>query len=198
MKDCGCYICREGEPCEDRHPPEEIIRARRTSDGWLYWGERKDKARGRWVNICQFCADEISDDGEGIEAEMEAKFFTVPMIVINPGSGPVFKARVTNAEANIKVFADDLRERGIKVLTTRRKLKLDYGEGRYAFELKLEHENHKKTIEVQIPGLPIKDVRYLGTEDQNIWHYPRLYVDGSSWVWMYAIDASFPSEEDAE
>jgi hypothetical protein len=30
-------------------------------------------------------------------------------------------------------------------------------------------------------------VRYLGIPGQNIWDFPRLFVDGSSWVWKFAI-----------
>ena len=39
---------------------------------------------------------------------------------------------------------------------------------------------------VAMPGLPLERVRYMG-EPQNIWDFPRLYVDGDSWVWEFAI-----------
>jgi hypothetical protein len=58
--------------------------------------------------------------------------------------------------------------------------------GRYKFNV--VHEKTGKIVtDVDMPGIPIEKVRYTGTEDQNIWHYPRLYVDGSSWVWLYAL-----------
>jgi hypothetical protein len=30
-------------------------------------------------------------------------------------------------------------------------------------------------------------LRFTGAADQNIWDFPRLYVNGSSWVWIYAV-----------
>lgn len=120
------------------------------------------------------------------------------MFGLNQGSGPVANATVASAKANIKVFAGDLRERGIEVLAVQRKEKLDHGKGRYAFELKLRRGVYKKTIEVHMPGIPVKRVRYMGERGQNILQYPRLYVDGSSWAWMYAIEVYLGPEEDAE
>ena len=71
-------------------------------------------------------------------------------------------------------------------LTFRRIKKHDHGYidgGRYAFYVK----QGNKRILVHMVGLPLKQVRYIQPNKQNIWHYPRLYVDGSSWVWYYAL-----------
>ena len=38
------------------------------------------------------------------------------------------------------------------------------------------------------PGLALAGVRYLDQPGQNIWHFPRLYIDGDSWVWKYAVE----------
>lgn len=45
-----------------------------------------------------------------------------------------------------------------------------------------------RTVDVDMPGLPLAEVR-SDTLDAML---PRLYVDGSSWWWGYALD--FASE----
>ena len=110
-------------------------------------------------------------------------------VIINPGTEACQDTKEKNAIENIKQFIQDCEVLGLK---WKRKKKLDYGDGRYAFIVKKTRKFFSitsKTIkwEIQMPGLPLKKVRYLGNPDQNIWNYPRLYVDGSSWVWKYAI-----------
>lgn len=115
------------------------------------------------------------------------------VIVINPGSGPVGGAAEEHAVINIGAFADDLRARGLGVDTFTRRAQDDYGEGRYAFELVMADG---RTIEIQMPGLPAERVRYVDSERQNIWDFPRLYVDGSSWVWKFALGVCEPDDEE--
>lgn len=38
-----------------------------------------------------------------------------------------------------------------------------------------------------MPGIALENVRYVGADDQNIWDFPRLYVEGSSWVWEFGV-----------
>ena len=113
------------------------------------------------------------------------------IIVINPGSGPVSEATEEHAAANMAIFADDLRAAGRAVDTFTRCADSDYGEGRYAYTLAMADG---RSIEIQMPGLPVDQVRYLDKPDQNIWDFPRLYVDGSSWVWKYALGVCEPEE----
>jgi hypothetical protein len=112
-------------------------------------------------------------------------------LFINPGSGPVLGASEEHAAANITVFADDLRRAGLGVDGCTRTPDAD-GEGRYAFTLTM---TDGRSIEIQMPGLPVDRVRYLGTDGQNIWHFPRLYVGGSSWVWKFALEICAPKTE---
>lgn len=107
-------------------------------------------------------------------------------ISINPGSGPVERATEQNAINNMGAFTADLRERGIDVDTFTRRPNADYGDGRYAFSV---HVGDGLTTEVQMPGLPLDQVRWLGAEGQDIWQFPRLYVDDSSWIWYFALNA---------
>ena len=108
-------------------------------------------------------------------------------VIINPGTGPVLNSTEENAIENIKHFIND---NGVEGVLYERSPENDYGDGRYAFNLKKDGVCH----EIQMPGLPIENVRYLGDKNPDIWHYPRLYVDGSSWVWGYALGLSFKEE----
>lgn len=104
---------------------------------------------------------------------------TVPGVIINPGTGPVHDATVEAAEANIKALVEDAcagRER-----PTIKRASGD-SQGRFAFELSVGD----RECEVDMPGLPLEQVRYTGPP-QSIFDFPRLYVNGSSWVWPYAV-----------
>lgn len=105
-------------------------------------------------------------------------------VIINPGSGPVPEATEEHAAGNMVVFADDLRQRGTESSTFTRRPDADYGDGRYAYTLHLDDDI---TAEIQMPGLPVEQVRYLSEPGQNIWDFPRLYVDDSSWIWKFAL-----------
>jgi len=39
-----------------------------------------------------------------------------------------------------------------------------------------------------MPGLPLDRVRYIGAPEQNAWRFPRLFVDGNSWLWEFALE----------
>ncbi|MEU8682926.1 hypothetical protein [Streptomyces sp. NPDC048611] len=106
-------------------------------------------------------------------------------VCINPGSGSVPEATEQHAIDNMGAFTADLRERGIDVDTFIRRPGADYGDGRCAFSVITADE---VSVEVQMPGLPLEQVRWLGAEGQDIWQFPRLYVDGSSWIWYFALD----------
>jgi hypothetical protein len=103
-------------------------------------------------------------------------------IIINPGLGPVENSSVQLALSNAIQLAEDTGG----VLLAPPEEPIDDGEGRYTFTIR----NHRdEDVEIEMPGIPLDEVRYMGEEGQNIWDYPRLYVDGSSWVWKYAISA---------
>jgi len=114
-------------------------------------------------------------------------------VFINPGSGPVAEATEGHAAGNMAVFADDLRAAGLGVDAFTRQAEADYGDGRFAYTLTMADE---RTIEIQMPGLPVDRVRFLDEDDQNIWDFPRLYVDDSSWVWKFALAVCEPDGDD--
>jgi len=109
-------------------------------------------------------------------------------VVINPGTGPVANATEANATENIKHFLVDA---GIPNVDWIRIPKMDYGEGRYAFLLWKDNQCH----EIQMPGLPLGRVRFMENEGQNVWDFPRLYVDDGSWIWCIAITDVFTDED---
>ena len=105
-------------------------------------------------------------------------------VIINPGSGPVDNHNEENAIENIKHYITDCKVDGLKFIRIPREdYNKEYQDGRYAFLVWKGNRCH----EIQMPGTPLNKVRYMGEEDQNVWDFPRLYVDGSSWLWCYAI-----------
>lgn len=110
-------------------------------------------------------------------------------IFINPGTGSVLGADEHAATENIKALVKDIGIPGVK---WKRKIKRDYGCGRFCFVLKSGSKKH----EVQMPGIHLDRVRFVGSEGQNIWDFPRLYIDGMSWVWKYALQCMFQNDEE--
>lgn len=100
-------------------------------------------------------------------------------IVVNPGSGPVAGATEEHAQTNIVHFIADC---GDGWRATRRQPEHDC-DGRYSFVVWRGNRCHQ----VDMPGLPLDQVRYMGGEGQHIRDYARLYVDGGSWIWEFAL-----------
>jgi len=98
-------------------------------------------------------------------------------ISINPGSGPVNgELSWENAYENIKQYIKDCE---IPLYIVKSNHVPD--EGRYLFVLR--NDEYDFETEVEMPGLPLEKVRYVRAEGQNILEFPRLYVDGGSWIW---------------
>lgn len=103
-------------------------------------------------------------------------------LVINPGTGSIPGATEENAIANMSQFMQDC---DVKDMRYTRSAERDDSEGRFGFDL--YREGDPLVVKVQMPGLPLERVRYMG-ETGNPWNFPRLYVDGSSWLWEFAIE----------
>lgn len=106
------------------------------------------------------------------------------LVFVNPGSGPVDGATDFNATVCAQAFASQLATSLGDVLLERTKdADGSYVDrGRFAFTI----SRGERSVLIHMPGLPLNEVRYTGEGDQNIWHFPRLYVDHSSYVWLYA------------
>lgn len=102
-------------------------------------------------------------------------------MIINPGTGPVENATEKNAIDNIKHYITDCGLKDVEYF----RLPDQDDEGRFTFLL--YDQDNTRCHTVDMPGLPLEKVRYMQNEDQNIWDFPRLYVDGSSWVWCFGM-----------
>jgi len=102
------------------------------------------------------------------------------MVIINPGSGPVEGSTFAHAFANIEALVKDidLPEPAITIASSS-----TGDDGRYTFVLR----RGIRDVDIDMPGRPIDEVRYVDGQGQNAWHFPRLYVEGSSWLWVYAV-----------
>jgi len=103
---------------------------------------------------------------------------------VNPGTGDVLGATSEDAVRNMEEFAREVAERHndheLAIVG-----QVDRGDGRSAFELRGPViGNHL----IDMPGLPLDQVRFVEAEGQNIWKYPRLFVDGKPWLWKYAVN----------
>jgi len=116
-------------------------------------------------------------------------------IIINPGSGPVSNATREDAEANMAVYIADLKADGhAKAVDLLPQPDAPEDRGRWTFNITADKEVH----EIEMPGLPIEQVRWIDLPEQNIWDFPRLYVDGSSWVWKYALVSTMNDLDDED
>ena len=101
-------------------------------------------------------------------------------IAINPGSGSVAGSTLEHAEDNMKHFLTDCSAEDLQYLRAPNE---DSNDGRYAFFVYKGERCHI----VQMPGLPLSQVRFMDPKSQDAYAFPRLYVDGSSWLWKYGL-----------
>lgn len=94
------------------------------------------------------------------------------VVIMSLGAGRVQgRVLLKHAWKNMRLFRRevDTRARIVRVVGHGK-------EGRYTFSLALDN----RVVSVHMPGLP----RPGG--DQHDWY--RLYVDGNSWFWRYAVE----------
>lgn len=104
-------------------------------------------------------------------------------VAVNPGAGPICERTLQKEAArNIAAFRRDLALHKVRITY---QCEGKHG-GRYTFLLR----RFGRECMVDMPGLPLERVRYMKQEGQNPWHFPRLYVDGNSWLWIYALDSA--------
>lgn len=104
-------------------------------------------------------------------------------MISNPGTGPVGGALERDARRNIGAFCRELALPAPHIRVERRPSG-DYGDGRYDYVL---HRGIRQ-VSVNMPGLPLERVALR--PDGNAWHFPRLYVDGNSWLWPFALSSA--------
>ena len=119
-------------------------------------------------------------------------------LVINPGTEPIKETNEKNAFENMKHFLVDCsvtREENLLFVRVKECDGNYAKEGRFAFLV--YRDGYTRCHLVHMPGLPLDKVRYMDKK-QNIWDFPRLYVDHSSWVWSFALLKEEDFEEPEE
>ncbi len=111
------------------------------------------------------------------------------MIIMNPGTGTVDDATVEQATINIEQFIADLNEKGWQYIY----LPNRDDNGRFAFLLWNERPYRPVCHIVDMPGCSLEQAR-----EGRPWYSPRLYVDGSSWLWGFALDSCWLKDPDKE
>ena len=86
-----------------------------------------------------------------------------------------------NARRNIVQFVEDLRLKDVVYIEP----DPQGDEDGYCYGYKLIYKN-RSTV-VSMSALPLEEVRYIDEKKQRISQFPRLSVDGSSWVWFFAL-----------
>lgn len=120
------------------------------------------------------------------------------IFALNPGSGSVQDASLEHAHENIKVFVQDIAQAHGLFVKDIFRLEDDDDRGYFAFALDIEKGSLERRIRVDMPGLPLEKVRYLESS-QDAWAFQRLYLDGSSWLWKFAVNLSqVERDEDQE
>ena len=89
------------------------------------------------------------------------------------------------AMANMEAFVADATLELGRAITFNA---IPYGKegGRWFFHVT---DSRGPVHEVGMPGVPLARVRYLREEGQQPWDYERVWVDGYSWLWIYAVGA---------
>ena len=118
-----------------------------------------------------------------------------------PGAGPItIESTAEQAIENMRVFLEDSRrEKSAPTGMRWWRLKSEDEDGRFGFRVKVKGAPY--AVNVQMPGIALDKVRYMREEGQNIWDFPRLYVSGSSWIWMFGMLSKadfYGDEEDGE
>jgi hypothetical protein len=134
----------------------------------------------------------MSDTPKTVAAMRAAEM--VSGVFANPGAGPIAHGTLgQDAEINMAALIADV---GLDGTTYRATGEQDGG--RYSYVVSYAG----REAEVDMPGTTLEEVRYMKLADQNIWDFPRLYVDGNSWIWFYAVnvlrdDLANPPEQEA-
>ena len=102
------------------------------------------------------------------------------MMIVNPGTSPMRDTSPKLAKAGIAQFVKDLHMEDLKI---KRDKKGD-NDGWYGFMLKSEHAK----VSVLMPGLPMSAMRWMPGDKESAWVFQRLYVDGGSWLWKFALE----------
>lgn len=117
-------------------------------------------------------------------------------IVVNMGTGPVEDATERNALNNIVAFVEDLSLTYKLPVTFEPSSPMEERDGRFLYFVTIIDGDISYTWDVEMPGLPLGKVRWLGKESGHISEFPRLYIDGSNWIWHFALGVMNPEDKE--
>ncbi len=109
--------------------------------------------------------------------------------VVNHGSEPISEASLCLAEVAVDRFAQQAAQVHGMRLRGRRRLSEADRHGRFGFVLvfacaggqEIEHE-------IAMPGVRLDLVEYRAQDRTSAWDIHRLYLNGASWLWEFAIN----------
>lgn len=114
-------------------------------------------------------------------------------------------ASVENARVNVEAFCRDLKHYFFAAHTSVAHIDpYEWGTGWWRFNVtvgfgrRLFGKKPHELFHIDMPGLPLDQVRYLRPtqedifSEQSIFDFPRIFIDGNSWVWYYALCAVLP------
>ncbi len=102
------------------------------------------------------------------------------MMIVNMGTQAMCDTSPKLAKVGIAQFVEDLDIAKVKV---KRDKKGD-NDGWYGFTLKSKHAK----ISVLMPGLPLDYMRPAPGASKESIGFQRLYVEGNSWLWRFALE----------
>lgn len=103
-------------------------------------------------------------------------------VVLNPGTWDIEDSCVEGARINMNQLVIDCNFHLTDV--TIHEIQGGHRGGRFRFSVSRIGYNG---VIIDMPGCKLDSVRYMGFDYQDIWDFPRLYIDGSSYVWKYVI-----------
>lgn len=111
-------------------------------------------------------------------------------VCVNPGTGPAWvynptrRCSLASAYANMKALVTEVETTHIRVYKMVESRRAPIG-GRWPFRVWTRHtpSGAAYRYEVDMPGIPLRYVR-----SRDLRSAPRLYIDGSSWYWNYAVE----------
>lgn len=112
------------------------------------------------------------------------------VVILNPGAGRV-RGRVTHKDAdrNMRALLKEINLPGLDWCHDKSTKGCRGGyEGRYDYiVLGPRVGSSVLCFVVCMPGLPLERVRFTSFETQDCLEFPRLYVNGNSYYWLYAV-----------
>jgi hypothetical protein len=126
------------------------------------------------------CATCVQPLEPGCHARNEP--FPCPPVRIAAAELGILEAIV--AADSLVIFVDDLRAAGGQPLTTVRRMdRDDRVGGPFGFDIIYDGIS----VPVQMPGLPVERLRYVPGRSEKAGEFERLYVNGGSWLWPFAL-----------